>query len=115
METTQESAIAALLREAEAAHGAYETEVLGGVFDDDWAAWYAKYLLDHGLGDLLPRARSLDLETLTAMLTRFAAEYEQEETTGPWPDVYARGIVSQLTAPPGSPHVQTLQTLRGVN
>ena len=42
------------------------------------------------------------------MLTRFAAEYEHEKATGSWPDVYARGIVSLLTAPPGSPHVQTL-------
>jgi hypothetical protein len=108
METTQESAIAALLRETEAAHGAYETDVLGGVFDEDWAAWYAKYLLDHGLGDHLPGAQGLDVPALTAMLTRFAAEYEQAETTGPWPDFYARGIVSLLTSPPGSPHVQTL-------
>ena len=35
METTRESAIAALLRETKAAHGAYETDVLGGVFDKD--------------------------------------------------------------------------------
>ncbi|MBW3634300.1 MAG: hypothetical protein KY456_14860 [Chloroflexi bacterium] len=96
METTQESAIAALLRETEAAHGAYETDVLGGVFDEDWAAWYAKYLLDHGLRDHLPRGRSLDVETLTAMLARFAADYEGEETTGPWPDVYARGIIAAV-------------------
>lgn len=94
METTPEMAIAALLRETEAAHGAYETSVLGGVFDEDWAAWYAVYLLDHGLADHLPGAGSLDPETLTAMLTRLAAEYEQGEDTGPWPDAYARGIVS---------------------
>ena len=94
METTPEMAIAALLRETEAAHGAYETSVLGGVFDEDWAVWYAAYLLDHGLADHFPGAGSLDPETLTAMLTRLAAEYEQEETMGPWPDVYARGIVT---------------------
>ena len=105
METTQESAIAALLRETEAAHGAYDTDILGGVFDEDWAAWYAKYLLDHRLGDHLPGTQCPDVETLTAMLTRFAADYEREENTGPWPDVYARGIISMLTAPPGSPHV----------
>jgi hypothetical protein len=29
-----------------------------------------------------------------AMLTRLAAEYEQEGATDPWPDVYARGIVA---------------------
>ena len=94
MDTAAETAIATLLRETEAAHGAYETSALGGVFDEDWAAWYAVYLLDHGLENQLPGAGSLNAETLTAMLTRLAAEYEQEETTGPWPDVYARGIVA---------------------
>jgi hypothetical protein len=107
METSQESAIAALLRETEAAHGAYQTEVLGGVFDADWAAWYAKYLIDHGLEDHLPRARSLDAETLAAMLTRLAVDDERAETTSPWPDVYAQGIISMLAATPGSPSGQS--------
>ena len=57
METTAEKAVADLLRETETAHGAYETNVLGGVFDEEWPAWYAIYLLDHGLGDHLPGAR----------------------------------------------------------
>ena len=96
METTSELAIATLLREAEAAHGAYETDVLDGVFDEDWAAWYAAYLLDHGLENHLRRAESFDVQALTATLTRLDAEYQQEETTGPWPDVYARGIVAEF-------------------
>ena len=36
--------LAALLREAEQAHGAYEKEL--GRRDDDWPAWYAKFILD---------------------------------------------------------------------
>ena len=94
METTPEQAIATLLRETQAAHRAYEKGVLGGEFDEDWAAWYATYLLDHGLADYLAGAGNLDAETLTAMLTRLDAEYRQEETTGHWPDIYARGIVA---------------------
>jgi hypothetical protein len=35
-----------LLREAEAAHGKYETEELGGVRDEEWAAWYAEFILN---------------------------------------------------------------------
>jgi hypothetical protein len=96
METTPEQATAALLREAEAAHGAYETKVLGGVYDDAWAAWYAAYLLDHGLRDHLPGAKPLDVDNLAAMLARLATDYEQGEQTSPWPDVYARGIVAGL-------------------
>ena len=94
METTAEKAVAALLRETEAAHGAYETNVLGGVFDEEWPAWYATYLLDHGLGDHLPGAKSLDVANLAAMLARLAADYEQGDKTSPWPDVYAQGIVA---------------------
>ena len=115
MESTSEQAVAVLLRETETAHGAYETNVLGGVFDEAWAAWYADYLLDHGLGDLLPGAASLDAGSLTAMLARLAADYERGDQTSPWPDVYARGIVAGFrsrfggkeSAPRGSADVQT--------
>lgn len=115
MESTPEQAVAALLRETETAHGAYETTVLGGVFDDAWAAWYAAYLLDHGLGDLLPGAASLDAGSLTATLARLAADYERGDQTSPWPDDYARGIVAELrgefggeeSPPRGSAEAQT--------
>jgi hypothetical protein len=96
METTADKAVAALLREAETAHGAYETDVLGGAFDEEWPAWYAAYLLDHGLRDQLPRAGNLDVTNLTTMLARLAADYERGEQTGPWPDVYAQGIVAEF-------------------
>jgi hypothetical protein len=35
-----------LLREAEAAHGKYEKEELGGVRDEEWAAWYAEFIVN---------------------------------------------------------------------
>ncbi|MGH2984421.1 MAG: dihydrolipoyl dehydrogenase family protein [Solirubrobacterales bacterium] len=34
-----------LLREAEKAHGKYETEELGGVRDEEWAPWYAEFIV----------------------------------------------------------------------
>jgi hypothetical protein len=116
MEMTPETAITALLTETKTAHGAYETDVLGGVFDEAWPTWYAVYLLDHGLGDHLAGAVSLDVANLAAMLTRLAADYERGDKVSPWPDVYARGIVAgfrgssggEESAPPGSPEVQTL-------
>jgi hypothetical protein len=45
MELTKEE-LARLLREAEAAHGAYEKEELGGVRDEDWPSWYAEYIVN---------------------------------------------------------------------
>jgi hypothetical protein len=38
-----EERLAALLREAESAHGEYEREL--GQADADWPRWYARYIL----------------------------------------------------------------------
>lgn len=38
--------LAGLLREAEAAHGEYEAEELGGVRDEEWAPWYAEFIVN---------------------------------------------------------------------
>ena len=116
METTAEQAVAALLRETQTAHGAYEADVLGGVYDEAWPAWYAAYLLDHGLGDHLPGAERLDVASLAAELARLAADYERGDQSSPWPDVYAQGIVEHCHATPagkessptGASEVQTL-------
>jgi hypothetical protein len=43
-ELTKEE-LAGLLREAEAAHGKYEQEELGGVRDEEWPAWYAEFIV----------------------------------------------------------------------
>jgi len=99
MEMTPEKAVAALLKETETAHGVYETTVLGGQYDEEWPAWYAAYLLDHGLGEHLASAANLDVADLTAMLTRLAADYERGEQKNPWPDVYAHGIVAGFRPP----------------
>lgn len=32
------------LRDAAAAHGEYEKNELGGVFDENWPAWYAAHM-----------------------------------------------------------------------
>jgi hypothetical protein len=100
METTPETAVAVLLRETETAHGAYETSVLGGVFDEKWPAWYAAYLLGHGLSDYFPGAQGLEASTLAAMLAQLAADYRREDLTSPWPDVYAQGIVAGIRQRP---------------
>ncbi|MDR2998836.1 MAG: hypothetical protein LBU78_12055 [Microbacterium sp.] len=33
-----------LLRETASAHGEYEEEHLGGIYDEDWPSWYAAFL-----------------------------------------------------------------------
>jgi predicted enzyme related to lactoylglutathione lyase len=47
--------LAAAFRRAEAAHGEYETRVLGGVRDANWADWYAEYIAAEQAGKTLPQ------------------------------------------------------------
>lgn len=35
-----------LLKETAAAHGVFEKEQLGGVFDEQWPEWYSTYFTD---------------------------------------------------------------------
>ena len=61
-------AIAALLGEAEAAHGIYERGELAGVYDEQWPAWYASFVVEHGLGDIL--GHPVAAESVAALLIR---------------------------------------------
>jgi hypothetical protein len=89
-----EGRVAALLLETERAHGAYEQEVLAGARDDDWPAWYAAYLLDHGLPQILPAAADLEIEDLARLLERYDAAYRREQPAWPWPAAYAQQLVA---------------------
>ncbi len=60
MTTERADALRALLGQAEAAHGEYERTQLGGVYDQDWARWYARYALDNGFGALVGGAVTPD-------------------------------------------------------
>ncbi|HEU5318102.1 MAG TPA: hypothetical protein VFX49_18460 [Chloroflexota bacterium] len=90
METEAAGALAARLREAEAAHATYEEEELGGVFDEEWPRWYAEHVLAHG-GDL---ALGLgDPERLAVRLAECDAAYRREEPLEEWPVYYARRLL----------------------
>jgi hypothetical protein len=94
------SEITSLLYGAESAHIRYETDTLGGQRDEDWPAWYAGYLLDHGWLDLFPgfgasrattelRARLADLLAEADQLHRANAPNEK------WQDYYARFLLAR--------------------
>ena len=89
-----EARVATLLREAEHAHGEYETTALGGNRDDDWPRWYAAYLLDHGLSSILPGTIDMEVDDLASSLARYAADYERENPNWPWPEAYAQRLVA---------------------
>jgi hypothetical protein len=52
--------IAALLELAGRAHGHYEATELHGVYDQDWARWYAGYVVEQGISALLGHAVTVD-------------------------------------------------------
>jgi hypothetical protein len=85
--------IAGMLREAETAHGAYERDVLGGKYDEEWPTWYATYLAEHGLLDQ-PSCAGLDVDLLAAMLRQYAADYDRDKPGNEWPDYYARRLIA---------------------
>ena len=92
MPTGTETSIARLLAETLAAHADYETTALGGVYDENWPVWYATYLLEHGLPDLLPRADKLGAARLGAILKQLDTDYRREQPGSEWPTYYAERL-----------------------
>ncbi len=85
--------IAALLTQAGNAHHIYEQTVLKGVYDEDWATWYADYLIQNGLGTLLNQPMT------TGQLSQFFnagyAVYQREGATQSWADYTAQQLADQ--------------------
>ncbi len=67
--------IASLLSNAGAAHFRYETDELGGQYDTEWPHWYAGYLFEHGLSELIDPAEAL--EQAAASLEQLLKEADQ--------------------------------------
>jgi hypothetical protein len=86
----------ALLKAAGEAHGVFEREELGGVYDEDWPAWYARWAVDHGFGAILGREVAPD--DLAAYFTRTWDEirHADPKPAEPWATIMARRIVAEL-------------------
>ncbi|MCU0536932.1 MAG: hypothetical protein MUD14_23845 [Hydrococcus sp. Prado102] len=86
--------ISSLLTQAGMAHHEYEQNILKGVYDRDWASWYANYVLTNGFDRLLNA--SLTVEQLTQLLVQTNSQYEAETPTQSWSDYTAEKICSSL-------------------
>jgi hypothetical protein len=94
MHQDTQARIAALLRETGAAHGVYEERELNGVYDQNWPDWYAAYLIEHGLNELLNAA--VTTEQLSQLLKQSDEDYQRERPNESWPDYYTQRIIVQL-------------------
>ena len=84
--------IAQLLAQAGSAHHQFEQIVLKGVYDEDWPEWYAGYLLDHGLNDLLPQ--SITQAALCQFLYQSNQTRTQKYPEPNWVDYTTRDLVT---------------------
>jgi hypothetical protein len=96
MTEERRTALARLLTEAEAAHGTYEAAELGGEYDADWATWYARHMVDHGIGSIL--GHDLSVERLGELLAEGYAGFARLEPPPAegWAPYLAARIASEL-------------------
>ncbi len=72
-------AVTALLSKAETAHGVFETNELNGVYDENWAEWYAAYAVEHGIGKIIGRHVAAD--ELAGFLSGTFTDFKEHEAT----------------------------------
>jgi len=70
-------------------HG--EQTVLNGVYDQEWPAWYAAYVIAHGLNKLL--AQPLAVDQLGQFLAESNRRYEQTNKHQSWADFIKRELL----------------------
>lgn len=87
--------ISSLLTQAGIEHHEYERDILKGIYDSDWAIWYADCLLTKGLNEQLNT--SFSLEQLTQILIQTNEQYQAQTLTQSWSDYTAEKIWSLVT------------------
>ena len=90
------AALEALLGETEAAHGAYETTELNGVYDEEWPRWYAAYAVEHGIGEIV--GHPVNVDDMATLLTASWSELQQTDPrpSEPWTSFIASRLAAEL-------------------
>lgn len=96
MEADRHAQLTALLNDTESAHGRYEATELEGVYDEAWPAWYGRYAVEHGLGEII--GHPVTAEEAGAFLERTYAEYGDADPKPdePWAEYLARRMLEDL-------------------
>ena len=89
------ASVSALLSEAAETHHRVYRIVDGN--DDDWASWYADWLVN--LSELPALLGQKPVRShLVYLLVRLDREYTAEPRSEDWPPFYARVLISELSA-----------------
>jgi hypothetical protein len=81
------AALAQRLAQAGAAHGEYEMTALHGEYDQQWADWYAHYLLGHGWNETFNNP--WETAELAGALTQANTDHLANDPKTPWHEFYA--------------------------
>jgi len=89
-------AITALLERTMEAHGRYEETALHGVYDREWARWYAAHAVEQGIGVLI--GHTITADQLAQFLAGSNAEFERIDPrpSEPWAAYTAQRIAQEL-------------------
>lgn len=85
--------IAALLHEAGETHHIVYRIVDGA--DDDWASWYASWLIDHSELPEVLGVTPVRSELIHALVS-LGREYDEAGPADPWEDYYAAGLIERF-------------------
>ena len=86
--------IAQLLDQAGRAHGKYEETELKGIYDQDWARWYAGYVVEQGISALLGHVVTVD--QVAAFFTSSYADFQKANSGEAWSAYTARRLQAEL-------------------
>lgn len=86
--------IADLLDQAGQAHGKYERNELNGVYDQEWARWYAGHVVEQGVSALLGHAVTVD--QVAQFFTDSFADYQRDNIDEDWGSYTARRMQAEL-------------------
>ena len=76
--------------------------------DDDWASWYADWLLE--LSELPQLLGNKPVRShLVATLVDLDRQFSREQQSEPWQQFYARELTARFSADPGTPQTSTDQ------
>ena len=93
--TDKNTRVSALLHEAgETHHRVYR--IVDGA-DDDWASWYADWLIN--LSELAELLGTTPVRSeLVYMLVKLDKDFTEQEPAGKWEDYYAEGLLQHFGA-----------------